>query len=123
MITGAHIIFYSTDPPADRAFLRDVLKFLHVDAGEGWLIFSLPPAELAVHPSDQNDQQELFLICDDIHDFVREMAQHNIQVGQIQEQNWGHIVYITLPGGGRLGVYQPAHARPEALKISGRSGK
>jgi catechol 2,3-dioxygenase-like lactoylglutathione lyase family enzyme len=123
MITGAHVIIYSTDPAADRAFLRDVLKFPHVDAGEGWLIFGLPPAELAVHPSDQNDRQELFLICDDIHAFVLEMAHHNIQVGQIQEQNWGHIVYITLPGGGRLGVYQPSHARPDVLKTSGGRDK
>ncbi|MGD0753091.1 MAG: extradiol dioxygenase [Anaerolineales bacterium] len=123
MITGAHSIIYSTDPSADRAFLRDVLKFPYVDAGESWLIFSLPPAELAVHPSDQNDQQELFLTCDDIHGFVREMAQHNIQVGQIQHQNWGHIVYITLPGGGRLGVYQPTHARPETRKSFGSRDK
>ena len=119
MITGAHVIIYSTDPPADRAFLRDVLKFPYVDAGEAWLIFGLPSSELAVHPSDQNDRQELFLICENIHDFVREMAHHNIPVGQIQEQNWGHIVYITLPGGGKLGVYQPSHARPDVLKTSG----
>jgi len=118
MLTGAHVIIYSTDPPADRVFLRDVLKFPNVDAGEGWLIFGLPPAELAVHPSDQNDHQELFLICDDIHAFVRKMVHHNIPVGQIQQQNWGHIVYITLPGGGRLGVYQPSHARPDLPKSS-----
>ncbi|MGD0877457.1 MAG: extradiol dioxygenase [Anaerolineales bacterium] len=119
MITGAHVIIYSTDPAADRVFLRDVLKFPNVDAGKGWLIFGLPPAELAVHPSDQNYRQELFLICNDIHNFVREMVDHNIPVGQIQEQNWGHIVYITLPGGGRLGVYQPSHARPGVQKTSG----
>ena len=86
MISGAHAIIYSTNPPADRAFLRDVLKFPHVDAGEGWLIFSLPPTELAVHPSGQNDKQELFFICDDIRVFVQEMAQQNINFSNIQNQ-------------------------------------
>jgi len=97
MITGAHAIICSTDPPADRAFLRDVLKFPHVDAGEGWLIFGLPPAELAVHPSDQND----------IEAFVQNMAHYNILCSEIQSQSWGKITQITLPGGGQLGVYQP----------------
>jgi hypothetical protein len=123
MINGAHAIIYSTNPAADRAFLRDVLKFPHVDAGEGWLIFGLPPAELAVHPSDQSDKQELFLLCDDIQVFVQEMAQQNINYSNIQNQSWGQITYITLPGGGKLGVYQPTHARPEALDQSGRSNK
>jgi hypothetical protein len=121
MIIGAHAIIYSQDPQADRAFLRDVLKFPHVDAGDGWLIFGLPPAELAVHPSDQNDQQEFFLICDDIRIFVQEMARNNITCGEIQDQNWGQIAYITLPGGGQLGVYQPSHARPAALDRSEKS--
>ena len=120
MIIGAHAIIYSKDPQADRAFLRDILKFPHVDAGEGWLIFGLPPAELAVHPSDQNGMQEFFLICDDIRMFVQEMASHNISCGEIQNQNWGRITYITLPGGGQLGIYQPSHARPETLDQSGR---
>ena len=119
MISGAHVIIYSTDPPADRAFLRDVLKFPHVDAGDGWLIFQLPPAELAVHPSDQNDKQELFLICDDIQGFIQEMTRHNIQYSQIQNQSWGQNTVISLPGGGQLGVYQPAHARPVALDQPG----
>jgi hypothetical protein len=121
MIVGALSIIYSKDPKADRAFLRDVLKFSHVDAGEGWLIFGLPPAELAVHPSDQNDKQEFFLICDDIQMFVQEMARNNIPCGEIQNQNWGQITYITIPGGGQFGVYQPSHARPETLDQSGRS--
>ena len=123
MINGAHAIIFSTNPAADRAFLRDVFKFPHVDAGEGWLIFSLPPTELAVHPSGQNDKQELFLLCDDIQVFVQEMAQQNINYSIIQNQSWGQITYITLPGGGKLGVYQPTHARPEALDQSGRSNK
>ena len=112
MITGAHAIIYSTDPPADRAFLRDVLELSHVDAGDGWLIFALPPAELAVHPADLNGPQELFLICDDLRAFVREMAQHGITCSQVQNQTWGQITYLTLPGGGQLAVYQPAYARP-----------
>jgi len=120
MISGAHAIIYSSNPQADRAFLRGVLKFPHVDAGEGWLIFGLPPAELAVHPSDQNDKQELFLICEDIQAFVGEMARHDIHYSQIQNLSWGQITYITLPGGSQLGVYQPAHARPEALDHPGR---
>jgi len=123
MIIGAHAIIYSKDPQADRAFLRDILKFPHVDAGEGWLIFSLPPAELAVHPSDQNDKQELFLICDDIRMFIRDMEQLNVNCSPIQNQSWGQITYITLPGGSRLGIYQPAHARPAALSRSGRRDK
>ena len=123
MISGTHAIIFSTNPPADRAFLRDVLKFPHVDAGEGWLIFSLPPTELAVHPSGQNDKQELFFICDDIRVFVQEMAQQNINFSNIQNQSWGQITYITLPGGGKLGVYQPTHARPEAVSQSGSSDK
>ena len=113
MITGAHSIIYSTDPQADRAFLQDVLKFPHVDAGEGWLIFGLPPAELAVHPTDRNSHQELFLICDDIRVFIEEMEQNHVNCTPIQELSWGKITYISLPGGGRLGVYQPSHPRPE----------
>jgi len=119
MIIGAHAIIYSKDPQANRAFLRDILKFPHVDAVAGWLIFGLPPAELAVHPSDQNGMQEFFLICDDIRMFVQEMASHNISCGEIQNQSWGRITYITLPGG-QLGVYQPSHLRPETLDQSGR---
>jgi hypothetical protein len=123
MISGAHMIIYSTNPPADRAFLRDVLKFPHVDAGEGWLIFRLPSAELAVHPSNKNDMQELYLICNDIQVFIQEMANHEISCSPVKTQSWGQITYITLPGGGRLGVYQPTHTRPEALDQSGRSNK
>ena len=114
MITGAHAIIYSADPSADRDFLRDVLKFPSVDAGEGWLIFGLPPAELAVHPSNRNGSQELFLICDDIQAFVRTLAQQHIPCSEIQSQRWGQITYITLPGGSQLGVYEPSHARPAA---------
>jgi hypothetical protein len=112
MINGAHSILYSTNPEADRAFLRDVLKLPHVDVGHGWLIFALPPAEIAVHPAEKNDVHELYLMCDDVQAFVREMEQRHIACGPIQDQRWGLLTQVTLPGGGRLGVYQPRHARP-----------
>ena len=111
-ITGAHAIIYSTDAEADRALLRDVFKFKHVDVGGGWLIFGLPPAEVAVHPSDENDRHELYLMTDDIEGFVAEMKQRKIMCDAIQDQGWGLLSSITLPGGGKLGVYQPRHARP-----------
>src|SRR5690349_9052099 len=112
MITGAHSIIYSTDAAADRAFLRDVLKFKHVDAGDGWFIFGLPPSEVAVHPSKENDVHQFYLMCDDIEAFVKEMSNHKIACTAIHNAGWGLLTQLTLPGGGRLGVYQPRHARP-----------
>ena len=112
MIVGAHFIIYSTNPDADRAFLRDVLKFPNVDVGHGWLIFGLPPAEVAVHPSDQNGAHVLYLMCDDVEAFVAEMQTHNIACGPVQNHGWGALTHMTLPGGGQLGVYQARHARP-----------
>jgi len=118
MITGAHSIIYSKDPEADRAFLRDVLKLPHVDVGEGWLIFGLPPAEVAVHPSRKNDVHEFYLMCDDVQAFVKEMKKHKIACGEIASMGWGMLTQVTLPGGGKLGVYQPRHARPKAVKVA-----
>jgi hypothetical protein len=115
MIVGAHSVIYSTSPEADRAFLRDIVQLPSVDVGRGWLIFGLPPAEVAVHPSDKNDVQELYLMCDDVATFTAEMAQRGIAVGAVQDQGWGLLTQLTLPGGGKLGVYQPRHARPEAM--------
>lgn len=112
MITGAHSIIFSTDPEADRRFLRDVLGFPHVDVGGGWLIFGLPPAELAVHPAEQNDVHELYLMCDDIDALRSELSEMGIAVSDLHEESWGRITRITLPGGGRLGIYQPSHQRP-----------
>ena len=112
MLSGAHSIIYSKNPDADRAFLRDVLKLPHVDVGGGWLIFGLPPAEIAVHPSDENDVHELYLMCDDIEMFVAAMKTHGIACGPVKNQGWGLLTQIVLPGGGKLGVYQPRHARP-----------
>ena len=113
MLTGAHSIIYSTNPDADRAFLRDVLAFPSVDVGEGWLIFGLPPAEVAVHPSNRNGVHELYLMSDDIEGFVAEMKRQNIACGPVQNQGWGLLTEVTLPGGGKLGIYQPRHARPK----------
>lgn len=122
MIIGAHSIIYSKKPDADRAFLRDVLQFTHVDVGGGWLIFGLPPAELAVHPGE-NDEQEFYLMCDDINAFIAEMKSHKIACGPIHNQPWGVLTHVALPGGGKLGVYQPRHGRPKAMKVAKTSKK
>ncbi|MEP6994930.1 MAG: extradiol dioxygenase [Acidobacteriota bacterium] len=113
MIIGAHTIIYSKRPEADRNFLRDVLKLNSVDAGDGWLIFGLPPSEVAVHPSDMNDVQEFYLMCDDVEAFVAEMQKLDVDCSSIRNQGWGLLTQLRLPGGGRLGVYQPRHARPK----------
>lgn len=112
MIIGAHAIVYSKDPEADRAFLRDVLAFPHVDAGDGWLVFRLPPAELAVHPSDENDRHELYLMTDDVDALVASLGARGVETSAVSQQGWGSLVHVTLPGGGKLGVYEPRHARP-----------
>ena len=117
MITGAHSVINSKNPEADRAFLRDTLKLTHVDVGHGWLIFGLPPAEVAVHPSDKNSSQEFFLMCADIETFVTEMKKHKISCLPVQDQRWGLVTRLTLPGGGQLGVYQPRHERPMAMPM------
>ncbi len=117
-LSGAHAIIYSRDPVADRAFLRDALKLDSVDAGEGWLIFALPPAEVAVHPSESNDVHEFYLMCEDIDAFVAEMRAQRVDCDSIQRLGWGDLTHVALPGGGRLGVYQPRHPRP-----AGRSGR
>ena len=115
MINGAHFIIYSKDPAADRAFFRDVLKFSAVDAGHGWLIFVMPPAELALHDSEVNDRHELYFMCDDIVATLQELREKNIEVSAVQEQRWGKLASLTLPGGGRVGVYEPTH--PSPLKL------
>jgi hypothetical protein len=114
VISGAHAIVYSTDPEADRAFLRDVLGLAHVDVGGGWLIFGLPPSEIAVHPADENGRHELYFLVEDVKAFVAAMQSKKVRTGPIQEEQWGRLVELTLPGGGSLGVYEPKHARPPA---------
>ena len=112
MINGAHFLLYSTNAEADRAFLRDVLEFRSVDAGTGWLIFGLPPAEVAVHPGEENGEHEFYLMCDDVNAFMAEMKTRGVMCGPIHDQGWGILTHVILPGGGKLGVYQPRHARP-----------
>jgi hypothetical protein len=118
MITGAHSILYSTNPDADRMFLREVLGLPHVDVGHGWLIFGLPPAEIAVHPSEKNGTHELYFMCDDIEAFVSAMSAQSIACGPVQNQGWGMLTQLTLPGGGTIGVYQPRHARPKPMRVA-----
>ena len=116
MIFGAHMIISSQDADADRAFLRDVLGFTSVDAGHGWLIFALPPAEAAVHPADANDRHELYFMCDDLPAEIASLEKKGIRCSKIEQAQWGSVTKIRLPGGGQIGLYQPKH--PMALKRS-----
>ncbi len=123
MIIGAHSILYSKDPEADRAFLRDVLEFPSVDVGGGWLIFGLPPSEVAVHPSRKNDVHEFYLICDDVKAFRAQMKKRGVSCGPAQSMGWGVLTQITLPGGGKLGVYEPRHVRPKRVRMKAKRTK
>jgi hypothetical protein len=114
MISGAHVILYSTDAEKDRAFFRDVLSLGHVDVGGGWLIFGFPPSELAVHPASANGTHELYLMCDDVNAFIAQMQARGIECSAVESLGWGQRTQIRLPGGGQLGVYQPRHARPQS---------
>jgi hypothetical protein len=114
VINGAHAIISSRNPDADRAFFRDVLRLPNVDVAGGWLIFGLPPAEVAVHPSESNNIHELYLMCDDIRSFVDRVTKLGIECSAVEDQRWGLLTRLTLPGGGQIGVYQPRHARPES---------
>ena len=114
MITGAHVIVYSRDSDADRAIFRDVLECPHVDAGGGWLIFKLPPGEVAVHPSE-GASHELYLMCDDVNTTVEQLAAKGVSCGPVSDQGWGLLTSIRLPGGGQLGLYEPRH--PKATEL------
>jgi catechol 2,3-dioxygenase-like lactoylglutathione lyase family enzyme len=114
MITGAHVVVFSEDADADRAFLRDVLRFGAVDAGGGWLIFALPPAEAAVHPAEQGARQELYLMCDDLERTTEDLKAKGVELAKpVSDERWGLLTAIKLPGGGELGLYEPRH--PTAL--------
>jgi hypothetical protein len=115
MISGAHVIVYSKNAEADRAFFRDVLQFASVDAGHRWLIFALPPAEAAVHPSDESGTQEVYFMCDDLKAEMASLAKKNVECSEVQEARWGSITKMRLPGGGEVGLYQPRH--PTALGL------
>ena len=116
LFTGAHTIIGSADPEADRAFLRDVLGFDSVDAGGGWLIFSLPPSEVAVHPG-KDGRHELYLMCDDLDDTMEQLANRGARFRpEIHDEPWGRLATIVLPGGGDLSIYEPRH--PRARQVS-----
>ncbi len=124
MINGVHLLLYSSDPEADRAFFRDVLRFPHVDAGEGWLIFALPPAEVGIHPAEKNLTQPhaggnpspnlaagtVYLMCDNLHETLDSLTAKGVEHSEIQNAGWGVVSSIRLPGGGNLGLYEPRHA-------------
>lgn len=110
MIRGSHVILYSTDAEADRAFLLDLLGRPSVDAGGGWLIAQLPPGEVAVHPAETSGGVELYLVCDDVDATVAELQAKGVQFeSPVSEQRWGRVTHIRLPGGGRIGLYEARH--------------
>jgi catechol 2,3-dioxygenase-like lactoylglutathione lyase family enzyme len=109
MIFGSHVVLYSKNAEADRAFFRDALGFKSVDAGHGWLIFALPPAEAAVHPSEDNSGHELYFLCDDLKAEMASLTKKNVKCSKVEEARWGSITKMTLPGGGKVGLYQPKH--------------
>lgn len=123
MISGAHVIIYSVDAEADRAFFRDVLGFPSVDAGQGWLIFALPPAEIALHPAADNGKQEIYMMCDDVAATIQTLERQKVKCEPVADLGWGLLTHLSLPGGGRLGLYQPKHpvaARNDTTKPSSR---
>jgi len=120
MISGAHFLLYSTDAERDRAFLRDVLQFNGIDVGGGWLIFALPPAEMAVHPAGDGSFAQrhanqdlagvvLYLMCPDLDAFMGAMAERDVECGPVEEAEWGKATAFALPSGARIGAYQPYH--------------
>lgn len=125
MINGAHFLLYSKDPDADRAFLRDVLEFESVDAGRGWLIFGLPPAEIAVHPSSDDAAPAnaddgvvgaaLYLMCDDLRATMKALESGRLKFAAVEEAPWGIVTSFSLPSGAKIGLYQPKH--PTALEL------
>ena len=116
MIFGAHVIIYTKDATADRTFFREVLGFPSIDAGHGWLIFALPPAEVAVHPTEEGERHELYFMCDDLNAEISALGKKGVQCSAVQEARWGSITKIRLPGGGEVGLYQPKH--PTALALT-----
>jgi catechol 2,3-dioxygenase-like lactoylglutathione lyase family enzyme len=116
VIIGSHVIVFSTDPDADREFFADVLEHPHVDAGHGWLIFTLPPAELAVHPSDGPTGHELYFMCDDLDATMQQLQAKGVQFAPgVTEERWGRLSRFRLPGGGEVGIYEPRH--PLAIDV------
>ena len=116
MISAAHIVVYTKNAESDRAFFRDILGFKSVDAGHGWLVFALPPAEAAFHPCDENGTHELYFICDDLKAEIASLARKHVKCSDVQEARWGSITKLRLPGGGAIGLYQPRHPLAIGLK-------
>lgn len=112
MISGTHVMIFTRDEDADRAFLRDVIGLPCIDSGGGWLIFKLPPAELGVHGGERNDVHELYLICDNLDEEMSRLADQGVECGEVMTASWGRASSIPLPGGGKLGIYEAHHARP-----------
>jgi catechol 2,3-dioxygenase-like lactoylglutathione lyase family enzyme len=115
MINGAHIVIYSKDAEADRAFFRDILRFPSVDAGHGWLIFAMPTLEAAFHDTDTGDRHELYFMCDNIAATLNDLRSKNVKVSEVNEQRWGKVASLTLPGGGKIRIYEPKHKSPLKL--------
>jgi catechol 2,3-dioxygenase-like lactoylglutathione lyase family enzyme len=117
MINGLHALIHAQDADQVRAFFRDVLGFRSVDAGHGWLIFALPPAELAIHPTEKGEpaRHELYLMCDDLNATMANLKARGVTCGEITEARWGSITAIEVPGAGKIGLYQPKH--PTALEL------
>jgi catechol 2,3-dioxygenase-like lactoylglutathione lyase family enzyme len=112
-LTGAHVVVFSDQADATRAFLRDVLELDGVDAGQGWPIFGLPPAEVAVHPADAGGRQALYLMCDDIHATVDALARKGVEfTGDVVDARWGLLTAMRVPGAGEIALYEPRHPRP-----------
>jgi len=119
VITGAHVTVWAEDADAARAFFRDVLGFEAVDAGGGWLIFGLPPAEVAFHPADSGPKHELYLMCDDVQATVAELEARGVEFdGGVSDEGWGLVAHMNVPGLGSLGLYEPRHPSP----VAGASG-
>jgi len=128
MIFGTHLLLYSRDPEADRAFFRNVLGFPHVDSGGGWLIFALPPAEMGIHPAEDNLTQghagqdlatgTLYLMCDHLSGTLEELAEKGVGHTELREAEWGVATSIRLPGGASLGLYEPRHALAVKTSVS-----
>jgi hypothetical protein len=116
MFSGAHVIVYSKNAGADRAFFRDVLEFKSVDAGHGWLIFALLPGEAAIHPSENSSGHELYFMCDDLKAETASLAKKGVKCSKVEDERWGSVTKMRLPGGGEIGLYQPKHATALGLK-------
>ena len=111
MISGAHMILFTPAVDETRDFLRNALGLRSVDAGGGWLIFALPPAELAVHPAERSTH-ELYLMCDDLASTMEKLSGAGASFGPVKEERWGRIALMTIPGGAQLSIYEPSHPRP-----------